>query len=383
MHDRERKPQVQAASEACTSDAQQPKSAAGASLQTPALDSNPVIACATDDRYAMPLSVTMRTAARQLPSGKRLTLYVLDGGISEENRRRLERSWCDVPIDVNWLRPDSSQVAGLKTSHHISPVAYYRILLPHVLPESLDRVLYLDCDLLIRANLMELWNQRLNQDWCLAIPDVACPNVDARQGMSNFRRACPYLASLRPIPNYPEFNISPAAPYFNSGVLLINLAAWRREGLPEKMLDCLREHERHVWCWDQYALNIALAGHWRPLPLRWNVGTHVFEYPSIDHAPLPRDQFAEALEDPSIVHFTTEFKPWNYGIDHPYRTAFFDVLDETAWSGWRPEKPPFQLKSWWDRRAVAIQKQVVISYRKLRAVGHPETHATAPRHAQT
>lgn len=346
----------------------------------PATD--PVVACATDDRYAMPLAVTMLTAARSLPPGTRLRLFVLDGGLSEENRHRLEASWRNEPIELNWLQPDPNQVAGLKTSHHISPVAYYRILLPLVLPETLQRVLYLDCDLLIRDDLTQLWCQPLADHWCLAIPDVACPNVDARRGMSNFRRACPYLASLRPIPNYQDFDIDPHAPYFNSGVLLINLDAWRREGLPANMLECLRQHERHVWCWDQYALNIALAGHWRPLSLRWNVGTHVFEYPTLDHAPVQRDQFAAALEDPAIVHFTTEFKPWNYGIDHPYRSAFFDILDQTAWAGWRPTKPPFRLKQWWDRRAVAIQKQAVIAYRKMMAVRYPGLYTSGCQHVE-
>lgn len=345
-------------------------------------EADPVVACATDDGYVMPLSVTILSALRSLPAERKLKLYLLDGGISDQNRRRLEDSWAGEPIDLEWVRPDPEQVAGLKTSHHISSVAYYRILLPHVLPASLERVLYLDCDLLVRADLGQLWQQPLEDAWCLAIQDIACPNVDARRGMLNFRRASPYLASLRPIPNYPKFQIDPLAPYFNSGVMLINLESWRREGLPEKMLACLRANEKHVWCWDQYALNIVLAGHWRPLPLRWNLGTHVFEYPSTDHAPIDRDQFAEAVRDPAIVHFTTEFKPWRFGIDHPYRSTFFELLDQTAWTGWRPEKPPFRIRDWWDRRAVAIQKHVVIAYRKLTAIAHSNSTSSNPQHAE-
>ena len=51
-------------------------------------------------------------------------------------------------------------------------------------------------------------------------------------------------------------------PYFNAGVMLIDLDAWRREDLVGRMLACLRRHRRDVLWWDQYALNVELAGHW-------------------------------------------------------------------------------------------------------------------------
>lgn len=329
-----------------------------------------VVACGSDDHYAMPLGVTMLSAARNLGTGHRLKLYIMDGGISEENRLRLEKTWSGERIDPVWLKPDRTKVDDLTTSHHISPVAYFRILLPSLLPKDCSKVLYLDSDLLVRSDLTALWDAPLDDQWLRAVPDVACPYVDAKKGLRNFRKASPYLASLKPIRNYVDFEIDPTANYFNSGVLSINLDAWREQQLSDKMLNCLRTYRDLVWCWDQYALNAILAGHWKPLPLKWNLGTHAYEFPSVEHSPLERDEFKEALDSPNIVHFTTEFKPWDYGIEHPYRSQFFELLDQTEWSGWRPDRPPFRLIKWWDRRAVAIQKQAVISYRRIAAMGH-------------
>ena len=325
----------------------------------------PVIACAADNNYAMSLGVTMLTVARHMKSQEPVRLFVLDGGLSRENRDKLAETWAREPLDVHWVQPDTSPVEGFMTSHHISTVAYYRILLPHVLPKDVERVLYLDSDLLVLDDVTELWNQSLGELWAKAIPDVACPAIDAKVGLAKHRSALPYLASLRPVRNYVELGIEPQSPYFNSGVMLMNLRAWRENDVTSLLLRCLQENSKHIWCWDQYALNAVLAGHWDPLPFRWNVGTHAFEYPDSGAAPMPADEFEAGLDDPAIVHFTTEFKPWHFDVKHPYSESFYNYLDQSAWSGWRPTRPPFRLKTWLDRRGAAVQKRALISFRKL------------------
>lgn len=326
---------------------------------------NPVVACAADNNYAMSLGVTMLSAAQHLRAGTRMQLYVMDGGLSDENRSKLEATWKDERIDLHWIKPDVSLVEDFMTSHHISSVAYFRILLPQVLPDSLDRVLYLDSDLLVLDDIVELWEMELGDWWAMAIPDIACPAIDAKVGLADYRASLPYLASLRPIRNYAEFGIDPNASYFNSGVMLMNLAAWRKHEVTEQLLQCLRDNGKYIWCWDQYALNAILSGKWNKLPFRWNMGTHAFEFPSVKHAPIDHDEFENAIENPSVVHFTTEFKPWHFDVKHPHRDRFYEFVDKTAWKGWRPTKPPFKFKTWMDRRGANVQKSMMITYRKL------------------
>lgn len=322
------------------------------------------VACAADDNYAMPLAVTLFSAAKNLEPGFDLEVFLLNGNISDDNRTRLLDSLSGLPVQVNWIEEDFSLLDELHISHHISHVAYYRLLLSRILPEELDRVIYLDSDLLVFGSLADIWDLSFAESSCYAVPDVACPVVDAGI-VTQSRHARPYLATQRPIPNYRQLGISAEAPYFNSGVMLIDLATWRSGKLCQRFVDCLRENKKHVWCWDQYALNVVLAENWSQLPLQWNQGAHAYEFPSESHSPFDHAEFISMRDNPKIVHFTTEWKPWQFGNKHPYRDAFFEMLDQTAWSGWRPERPNFSVRRWWQDRATGIRKQAKISYLKV------------------
>lgn len=330
--------------------------------------SDPVVVCATDDRYVMPLAVTLHSAASNLRMGRQIKLFILDGGVSGQNKTMLKESLANLPIQVEWIEFDSAVLRQFNVSHHISHTAYFRLLLPDVLPKSIDKVIYLDCDLLVKGDLLELWELPTESVDLWAAKDIACPYVDANKGNANAKKSNPYLAVYRPIPNYQALGIDGSAEYFNSGVLVINLESWRQKQLSRQLLSCLKENEQHVWCWDQYALNVVLHGQWNSLPMKWNMGTHVYEYPSITHSPIDADEFEQMQSDPKIVHFTTEWKPWHYGIDHQHRDAFFDILDQTAWRGWRPERPPFRVRQLMDRFMVSSIRRGTIAYRKLLSI---------------
>lgn len=321
------------------------------------------IACCADNNYAMGLAVTLASAAIHLHSGARLSVELFDDGISETNRERLERTCERHAIRYRWRYPDLDCLRGLPVSHHISRAAYLRLLLGDSLSE-MQRVLYLDSDLLIRDDLSRLFQWSLEGHVCGAITDGGCPVMDAWKGLPNVAQCGPYLSVYRPIRNYRQLGFSPSQPYFNSGVLLIDLDAWRRERIAEQALQCLHDHRRFVWCWDQYALNVVLAHQWLPLPLRWNCGAHLLEYPDAESGPFESHECRAALEAPGIVHFTTDRKPWLFGVVHPYRDEFFATLDQTAWEGWRPTPAPFTLRRWVIGHVARLRKQATISGRK-------------------
>lgn len=331
-----------------------------------AIDSNaPVVLCAADDNYVKPLAVMLRSAAESLQAGNSLSVIVLDGGIEEANWVSLKESLANLPIQLFSIRPSFDEVQSLVISHHITHTAYLRLLAGRLLPDSIDKVIYLDSDVLVCDDLTKLWDRPLGDAMALAVPDIACPFVDARFADCNFEKSSPYLAAISPIGNWRELGLNPAAPYFNSGVLVMNIKRMREEHVEQKLLDCLTQNEKYVWCWDQYALNIVFANQWKPLPLRWNQGAHVFEFPDEEFSPLNSEEFLEARECPAIIHFTTEWKPWHYANQHPLKQMFFDQLDETVWANWRPEKPDFSVKSAWLSFATEFVKQLGIHYRKI------------------
>lgn len=339
-------------------------------LSAPPTD--PVVLCAADDHYIRPLAVTLHSAASHLGDGHHLHVILMDGGISAANFEGLRETLLDLPISVNVLKINKQEVSDLVTSHHITHTAYFRLLAGRLLPDQIKRVIYLDSDVLVKADLTELWDQPLGDQYCLAASDIACPFVDAyekQRQAPEITKSIPYLAAIAPIPNWRQLELSPVEPYFNSGVMVLNLERWRREAIDRKLLKCLRVNASFVWCWDQYALNVVFAQQWGALPSKWNQGAHVFEYPDETFSPIDKESFVAMRDNPAIIHFTTEFKPWKYEPFHPLREVFFEHLDQTAWTGWRPEKPDFNLRRWWDLKAVHWIRKATIHYRKLKLIG--------------
>jgi lipopolysaccharide biosynthesis glycosyltransferase len=297
------------------------------------------VAAAADDAYAMPLAVTMRSAVNNLAPTRRLHWYVIDGGMTPQSKERVLQSCEDARLTVSWLKPELSQLDFVPISGRASRMMYVRVLLPELLPSDLARVLYLDSDLLVLRNLGDLWDEPV-ADWaCLACIDTACPYIDASVGLKNFWQCGQHLICVRPIPNYQQLGLDPRAQYFNSGVLSVNLEYWRRQEISAQLLQCLRANEKHLICWDQYALNVVLHRRWGRLDLRWNQGTQVFRFPRASASPVDARTLRTLRISPWIVHFTTSSKPWHYENRHPFRRRFFDVMDQTAWRDWRPAAP--------------------------------------------
>jgi lipopolysaccharide biosynthesis glycosyltransferase len=124
----------------------------------------------------------------------------------------------------------------------------------------------------------------------------------------------------------------------------------------DSVFECLETNSKHVLWWDQYALNVELAGKWRPLDVRWNQTAGAFEYPSWRASPLDAVAFEQVRNEPWIVHFCSPTKPWHYVCDHPYRKDFYATLQRTAWRDWSPEKPSDAIYQRWRQLRLKFRK---------------------------
>ncbi len=141
-------------------------------------------------------------------------------------------------------------------------------------------------------------------------------------------------------------------PYFNSGVMLINLAAWRQTQVSEQAIQFLQDHPNKIEFWDQDALNVVLAGEWLPLHPRWNQQTIHFE-PHKHCFPLDGQVLEECLMQPAIIHYTAKFKPWHYWCEHPLKAEYYRYLRLTPWKNFQlPENRP------WNRFRRYVGKKV-------------------------
>jgi len=313
-----------------------------------------VIACGADENYAQPLAVTLYSALQNLEAnGRSIDLYLFDGGISAESKERLRRVVEDAYADsvhLTWVSPDTSAFDDLFTREGISTSAYLRLLIPEHLPEDAGRAIYLDSDLLVKADLTRLWEEPMEGQALMAA-----------QGWG-----IPYVSSKRGISKYGELGLAPDTPYFNSGVLVINVERWQQEDVAKRVVQYMRRYREHLNMCDQEGLNAVLAGNWKPLDPRWNViGTpgSFDDFSGSTHEEQMCSPHDERSFEPYIWHFAGPYsKPWMIEVRHPAQFDWMRCLRESGWYH-HPAEGVWHLGRWyvryaWRRITGAIESRI-------------------------
>lgn len=281
-----------------------------------------VLVCAADDNYSMPIASATRSVIANFQSEHKLVLYIIDGGISQLNKQRIIKNLKSEQVSINWLKPRKQHFKNAQTSSTITTAAYYRLLIPQLLPKQFNKAIYIDSDLIVQGNIEGLWNIDIGEYYLLAAQDMGAP----------------YVSSPRGLMNYQELGISPESKYFNSGVLVMNLKKWREDQIFEKVMEYLTINKQYVRWHDQDALNAILAGKWGELEPRWNQMPYLFQYSSWQDSPFTEDVFNQLINNPEIIHFSTGDKPWHNSCNHPDKDLFFKYLDNSIWSNWHAEQ---------------------------------------------
>ncbi len=278
-----------------------------------------VLVCSADNNYAMPLTVTLRSALVNLNATQKIILFILDGGISQRNKRRIIRSLNPERVEINWVQPNPASLQNIKLTRHLTIATCYRLLIPQLLPKHVAKVIYLDADMIVTGDLEKLWTIDIGDNYVLAVQD------DNQW----------YISMAVGLKNYQELGLNPDDKYFNAGLLVINLEKWRTDNIGKKVIEYLEQNQAYACDIDQDGLNVVLAGQWGELDPRWNQMPRIYRYSSWENSPYPEDAYNALLDSPYVIHFTNSPKPWQRNCEHPRKDLFFQYLDQTAWSGWR------------------------------------------------
>ena len=195
---------------------------------------------------------------------------------------------------------------ALHTSAHITTEAYLRILVLDTLPAECERLIYLDCDLVVLEALDELWATDMGGYALAAVPDIYGTERPKALGMPD------------------------GAAYVNSGVLLINVAQWRKQNLTARIISYAEAEGSRLQYHDQDAINAVLSDQILALPLRWNCQARMFRFTKSLAEP-DRAAVHAATSDPAIIHYTTAQKPWMFTAFMPKRAVYRRYLAMTAW----------------------------------------------------
>ncbi len=295
-----------------------------------------ILAC--DRAFRMQVAVTAQSICRHFGFARGgLVLHVFAQGWDEADRRGFERGLSAFPARVRWHEPEIRLLKGARTHGHVSLATYFRILAFEQLSRDLPQAIYLDCDLVVRADLRDLWDMPLPEGKVLmAAQDVSCPRfrTTAVKARSKLTGECVFEGSGIPVG---RLGIPGDAPYFNAGVLVVNLAAWGAENFGARALAFMAEESEHLLYWDQDVLNALLWNRWAALPPRWNT-MPALAREDRTHWLYPDDLVDAALAEPAILHYATHRKPWEAGYDGPWGQAWRDALAWTVWKDWRPRR---------------------------------------------
>jgi lipopolysaccharide biosynthesis glycosyltransferase len=259
---------------------------------------------AADENYAPHLAAALASFCQHASPARRYRFHLIHGPLAPQTQSRLQR--LTQPHPLLFHPADPTRFSDMPVSGHISAACYFRIAIPLLLPEG-NRALYLDCDLVAEEDLAGLWDQ-IPTDRCLAAAEDAYVQEEKK---------C-------------RLGLPEGAAYFNSGVMALNLERFRKLDLSHRLFRFIAEHPEQIEFWDQDALNALLPGEWNPLPPRWNQQRALLEGAPGNTLYSP-EQLDEARQQPSIIHYTSQRKPWQAGDDHPFGNRYWHYLRYTPW----------------------------------------------------
>ncbi len=230
-------------------------------------------------------------------------IHLFYNSVAKQELAKLEAFVSKYGAKITFYEMDLTDFEGLHFDKWASAAVYFRLLAPRFLPAELDKILYLDSDIIVRHSLDNLWNTDIT-GYALA----AVPNLED---------------NARKLLNFPE-----GTKYFNSGVLLINLQFWKENQIVDHAIDFIKSNPDKVHFWDQDALNATLIGRWIELPTFWNWQLN---------SATPK---SGTESEPAIVHFLTDDKPWHSFGTHLLKSEYHKYRRKTPWRQYVPRSVP-------------------------------------------
>ena len=240
-----------------------------------------------DRNYLKVLSVMLYSLSQSDPEGV-YTVYVVNNTLTEEDFASLSALLPRTEL-VNVQVPEDL-LQNAPVSDRYPTEMYYRLFAARYLPQQLERILYLDPDLVVLHSLRSLY--QIDFDGKLF---AAASHIESR----TFREL-----------NRRRLHLSEHAKYLNSGVMMMNLALLRKES-PQTIIDYIQSHKATLLLPDQDVLNALYADRTVPLdPLVYNLGEKYLRLKNLHLPPAEKLTLDWVRSNTAIVHYYGRNKPW-------------------------------------------------------------------------
>ena len=264
------------------------------------------IVFASDDNYAQHIAVVISSIMAKTKA--KICFFVIDDNISEEKLKKLEKTAASFSAEINFVKVQDEKFNNVYLSGHVSKAAYFRLALPDILPDNINKVIYLDVDLIVLDDIQKMWQCDLQQLPLAAVEDYGIMASD---------RLCKQKQQVIGLPIGEK--------YFNSGVLLIDLQKWRQGNYTKKIIELINNNKfpHH----DQDVLNKIFIKKWKALDLRWNVIPPVFYlFNKVVFNKKFRSNAVNAKLDIGILHYAGSYKPWQFTLHNGFNDKYYYYL---------------------------------------------------------
>lgn len=272
------------------------------------------IVLATDDNFVQHCCVAI---ASVLQHNRNVLFYIFTEGLSRGNELILKDLAIGLGGRLEIILVDSEIVRKFpmpaNADAHISIATYYRLFTALLLPNNVEKAIYMDCDMVVRRSMDDLWNTDLSSSALGAVYQPIGKSQEAD------------LERLSIPKNYG---------YFNAGLLLLNLNYWRECAVTDRLFAFIKNRFGAIKQHDQDVLNAVLYSEAVPLNYTWNFLPPFIKAPQLSFP--DRVDYSKQETDPAVVHFVSAPKPWEYGCRHPYRNEYYKYLSFTPFQGFRP-----------------------------------------------
>jgi len=234
-----------------------------------------------------------------------LEIYIFCESVDKKFRFAIERLKIfnkHIALRFVIIKEGIGKISNFMLKKHLTLGTYYRFFIQEFLPSDIEKIIYLDSDIIVNGPLSELYNVDLKHHLLAAVPQIEEGDPE-RLGLPSDSK------------------------YFNAGVLVINLKKWRDEDISTRLMIYSEENQNTVQWPSQDPLNAVASGQWIELPKKFNF-YHGFA--------KNRASKYKHLK-PLVIHYSGSIKPWQYRGSHPYKLLYWKYLLKTPYRFYLPD----------------------------------------------
>ncbi|AKD38674.1 RfaJ protein [Pasteurella multocida subsp. multocida OH4807] len=284
-----------------------------------------------DNNYAPYLAIAILSIIKTNTAP--INFYVLDLGINEISKNKIKEIVHSSRNNVEFIIIKENELKGPpQTIDYIPPITYARLKIADYLPENIEKIIYLDTDILVNESLQSLWETKLQDNWI-----AACFDPFIEYNKKDYKS---------------KIGLSSNQHYVNAGVLLINLSKWRSSNIWRKSINFFKDFPAAEYQ-DQDIINFLFKGKILYIDNRYNFSINhknrikrKIKNHNITLHPLEKTTMPVA-----IFHYVGPTKPWHSTCTMSKVNKFQQLFSEI-------ENPPIE---WIKKIQLQNTKQHILS----------------------